>query len=95
MGPHIPSLPPPTFVHATPLPVPFGRYEVNPKHIDEIQSAGLEFVGRDETGLRMEIAEIPRESERTGGSGGGGHIMHGRSPYPLEILNNSPYTNSK
>eukprot|EP00904_Undaria_pinnatifida_P007563 jgi/Undpi1/3937/HiC_scaffold_16.g07305.m1 len=36
------------------------RYEVNPKHIDEIQSAGLEFVGRDETGLRMEIAEIPR-----------------------------------
>ncbi|CAN0528523.1 unnamed protein product, partial [Laminaria digitata] len=37
------------------------RYEVNPKNIDEIESAGLEFVGRDETGLRMEIAELPRE----------------------------------
>lgn len=38
-----------------------GRYEVNPEKIDEIEAGGLEFVGRDESGLRMEIAEIPRE----------------------------------
>ncbi|CAN0403429.1 unnamed protein product [Pylaiella littoralis] len=36
------------------------RYEVNPEKIDEIEAGGLEFVGRDESGLRMEIAEIPR-----------------------------------
>lgn len=38
------------------------RYEVNPEKIGEIEAGGLEFVGRDESGLRMEIAEIPRES---------------------------------
>lgn len=43
--------------------VPFflSRYEVNPEKIDEIESAGLEFVGKDETGMRMEIVELPRE----------------------------------
>ena len=35
------------------------RYEVNPDVIEKIEAGGLEFVGRDETGLRMEIAEIP------------------------------------
>lgn len=34
---------------------------MNPEKIEEIEAAGLEFVGRDESGLRMEIAEIPRE----------------------------------
>jgi len=36
------------------------RYEVNPEHVDEIHSAGLKFVGRDESGTRMEVAELPR-----------------------------------
>ena len=36
------------------------RYEVNPYKVDEIESSGLKFVGRDETGQRMEIAEIHR-----------------------------------
>jgi len=36
------------------------RYEVNPEHADEIHMAGLKFVGRDETGTRMEVAELPR-----------------------------------
>lgn len=36
------------------------RYEVNPDHVDEIHQAGLKFVGRDETGTRMEVAELPR-----------------------------------
>ncbi|CAN0386890.1 unnamed protein product [Ascophyllum nodosum] len=36
------------------------RYEVNPEKIAAIEAGGLEFVGRDESGLRMEIAEIPR-----------------------------------
>lgn len=34
---------------------------MNPEKIDEIEAGGLEFVGRDESGLRMEIAEIPRK----------------------------------
>eukprot|EP00210_Caulerpa_lentillifera_P008485 g8094.t1 len=34
------------------------RYEVNPKRVDQFEEAGLRFVGRDETGTRMEIAEL-------------------------------------
>jgi len=37
------------------------RYEVNPEKVPEIEAAGLHFVGRDETGQRMEISELPRE----------------------------------
>lgn len=36
------------------------RYEVNPEKVDIIQSKGLHFVGKDETGKRMEIAELKR-----------------------------------
>lgn len=36
------------------------RYEVNPEFVDTIHDAGLKFVGRDETGERMEVAELPR-----------------------------------
>ena len=36
------------------------RYEVNPDVVDEIHAKGLVFVGRDETGTRMEVAELPR-----------------------------------
>eukprot|EP00549_Striatella_unipunctata_P001387 CAMPEP_0118683550 /NCGR_PEP_ID=MMETSP0800-20121206/6115_1 /TAXON_ID=210618 ORGANISM="Striatella unipunctata, Strain CCMP2910" /NCGR_SAMPLE_ID=MMETSP0800 /ASSEMBLY_ACC=CAM_ASM_000638 /LENGTH=309 /DNA_ID=CAMNT_0006580087 /DNA_START=335 /DNA_END=1264 /DNA_ORIENTATION=+ len=36
------------------------RYEVNPEKVDDIHDAGLKFVGRDETGTRMEVAELPR-----------------------------------
>ncbi|XP_024015159.1 CTP synthase isoform X2 [Eutrema salsugineum] len=35
------------------------RYEVNPDMISEIENAGLSFVGKDETGRRMEIVELP------------------------------------
>ncbi|KAL5540220.1 hypothetical protein UlMin_024020 [Ulmus minor] len=35
------------------------RYEVNPDMISQLESAGLSFVGRDETGRRMEIVELP------------------------------------
>ncbi|KAH7682317.1 CTP synthase protein [Dioscorea alata] len=35
------------------------RYEVNPEMIMELERAGLKFVGRDETGRRMEILELP------------------------------------
>lgn len=35
------------------------RYEVNPSYVDRLESAGLKFVGRDETGQRMEILELP------------------------------------
>ncbi|XP_028547540.1 CTP synthase-like isoform X2 [Dendrobium catenatum] len=35
------------------------RYEINPDMIKELEGAGLVFVGRDETGERMEILELP------------------------------------
>ncbi|XP_066308180.1 uncharacterized protein [Miscanthus floridulus] len=35
------------------------RYEVNPDMVGELESAGVEFVGTDETGDRMEILELP------------------------------------
>ena len=34
------------------------RYEVNPELIDQFEAAGLRFVGKDETGTRMEIIEL-------------------------------------
>ena len=37
------------------------RYEVNPEKIDAIDAAGLHFVGKDDAGERMEIAELPRK----------------------------------
>ncbi|KAF7835866.1 CTP synthase [Senna tora] len=35
------------------------RYEVNPDMISQLENAGLSFVGKDETGSRMEIVELP------------------------------------
>lgn len=34
------------------------RYEVNPARIDELTAAGLHFVGKDESGQRMEVVEL-------------------------------------
>ncbi|KAK5627510.1 hypothetical protein RRF57_003225 [Xylaria bambusicola] len=34
------------------------RYEVNPSYIETLAGHGLEFVGKDETGERMEILEL-------------------------------------
>lgn len=34
------------------------RYEVNPAYIQQLESAGLNFIGKDEEGKRMEIVEI-------------------------------------
>ncbi|KAB2003294.1 hypothetical protein ES319_D11G121800v1 [Gossypium barbadense] len=35
------------------------RYEVNPDMIEVLEEAGLKFVGKDETGKRMEVLELP------------------------------------
>ncbi|KAE9611832.1 putative CTP synthase (glutamine hydrolyzing) [Lupinus albus] len=35
------------------------RYEVNPDFIGTLEEAGLKFVGKDESGKRMEILELP------------------------------------
>ncbi|KAJ6686668.1 CTP SYNTHASE [Salix purpurea] len=35
------------------------RYEVNPEVIEVLEENGLKFVGKDETGKRMEILELP------------------------------------
>ncbi|KKW37672.1 MAG: CTP synthase, partial [Candidatus Adlerbacteria bacterium GW2011_GWB1_54_7] len=37
------------------------RYEVNPKYIEQLESAGLNFSGRSPDGVLMEIAELPKE----------------------------------
>jgi CTP synthase len=34
------------------------RYEVNPDYVEGLEKAGLSFIGKDETGRRMEIIEI-------------------------------------
>ena len=34
------------------------RYEVNPELVDSLEMEGLQFVGRDESGNRMEIMEL-------------------------------------
>ena len=34
------------------------RYEVNPEHVSTFESNGLKFIGRDESGERMEIVEL-------------------------------------
>ena len=34
------------------------RYEVNPEMVDEFESHGMHFVGKDTTGKRMEIMEV-------------------------------------
>ncbi|GAB7356871.1 hypothetical protein MBLNU459_g7738t2 [Dothideomycetes sp. NU459] len=34
------------------------RYEVNPEYISKLESKGLTFIGKDETGVRMEIIEL-------------------------------------
>jgi CTP synthase len=38
------------------------RYEVNPKYVEQLESKGLKFIGRDEKGERMIVLELP-ESE--------------------------------
>ena len=34
------------------------RYEVNPEYIDQLQAKGLTFIGKDESGVRMEVIEL-------------------------------------
>ena len=34
------------------------RYEVNPAYIEQLQAKGLTFIGKDETGVRMEVIEL-------------------------------------
>ncbi|KAF2100913.1 CTP synthase [Rhizodiscina lignyota] len=34
------------------------RYEVNPEYVEQLESAGLTFIGKDDQGVRMEIIEL-------------------------------------
>ena len=34
------------------------RYEVNPAYIEQLQSKGMTFIGKDDTGVRMEVVEL-------------------------------------
>ncbi|KAM3567351.1 hypothetical protein VYU27_010501, partial [Nannochloropsis oceanica] len=44
------------------------RYEVNPDIVPELEAAGLRFVGRDETGQRMEVLELREGGKEDGES---------------------------
>jgi len=46
------------------------RYEVNPDWVERIEKAGLTFTGRDEKGIRMQVAELKGEQSI------GSHIMY-------------------
>ena len=35
------------------------RYEFNPEMVPDLEAAGMRFVGKDETGQRMEVIELP------------------------------------
>lgn len=37
------------------------RYEVNPEYVDRIEKSGLMFTGKDEKGVRMQVAELKGE----------------------------------
>ena len=37
------------------------RYEVNPTHIENLTNSGMNFVGKDEKGERMQILELKGE----------------------------------
>jgi CTP synthase len=52
------------------------RYEVNPTLVPELEAKGLKFVGKDETGQRMEIVELQVSgvAGRQAGEGGGGGL---------------------
>ncbi len=38
------------------------RYEVNPELVSELEAAGLVFSGRDDSGRRMEVVELPQKA---------------------------------
>ena len=42
------------------------RYEVNPDIVPELEAAGLRFVGKDETGQRMEVLELGEGGRKEG-----------------------------
>jgi CTP synthase len=42
--------------------ISMSRYEVNPELVPQFEAAGLRFVGKDETGTRMEIVELKGHS---------------------------------
>lgn len=39
------------------------RYEINPKYVDDLEKAGMRFVGHSTDNTRMEIVEIPGTRE--------------------------------
>ncbi|KAJ2719873.1 CTP synthase ura7 [Coemansia sp. Benny D115] len=59
------------------------RYEVNPELVDELESKGLHFVGRDaETGERMEILELSNHPYFVGVQYHPEYITHPLKPSP-------------
>ena len=56
------------------------RYEVNPTLVPDLEAKGLKFVGKDETGQRMEIVEL--QVRRRDGDG----VREERSARPLTLF---------
>ena len=71
------------------------RYEVNPTLVPDLEAKGLKFVGKDETGQRMEIVELQVRRRGRGGRevgvGGGDRGGWGR-PAPRPARLSSPRT---
>ena len=61
------------------------RYEVNPELVPQFEEQGLRFVGKDETGTRMEIVELTGHKFYVAAQVGaeparGGAVCQGRRP---------------
>ena len=54
------------------------RYEINPKYVEQLETAGMKFVGHSTDNTRMEILELPGMREGGEGRGGEGRGGEGR-----------------
>ncbi|KAI8877177.1 CTP synthase [Backusella circina FSU 941] len=59
------------------------RYEVNPVHVETFEEKGLKFIGRDETGERMEIVELDDHPYFVGAQYHPEYITRPLKPCPL------------
>ena len=64
------------------------RYEINPDYIKRLEEGGLQFVGKDDRGERMEIFELPTKSE----TGGITHPYYVGVQYHPELKRYNPHS---
>jgi CTP synthase len=62
------------------------RYEINPDYIQRLEEKGLQFVGRDDRGERMEIFELPVHTDQ-----GPSHPYYVGVQYHPELKRHIPF----